>query len=221
MENGEKKDVKTEETEVKTEVDKEIKTDEIFQAKTEVKSEVKEVKTPAGDPPEVVESTEMNAEQFERYNDILRKVSKTAKTSLQTRYNAFEDSEVKSAVKAKILAGETPDIKEISTAVVERHKPPQTDKSAEVQELKAELALIKAGIKPERIDAAKKLFMADGGEVDKFVEKYPEWKTQSGVEFTKAPAVDGKTAPSDTKPPAMNDFERKVYEARKARGLPV
>ena len=46
--------------------------------------------------------------------------------------------------------------------------------------LKAELALLKAGILTERIDAAKKLFIAEGGDLSKvaeFAAKYPEWQT--------------------------------------------
>lgn len=184
---------------------------------------------------------EMSADQFELYNETLRRVSKTAKTDLQGRYNAFEDTEVKALVKQQIMAGEKPSIKDIAAGIVTRLTPkaepkpeqkaePQTtktDNADEVASLKAELALLKAGIVPERIEAAKKLFLAENGDPDKvaeFVEKYPEWKAgqaNNGVTFTKAQPVNGKTAPNPSNQPVMNDFEKKVYEARKARGLPT
>lgn len=179
-------------------------------------------------PTPVEPAKEMTAEQFEQYNETLRRVSKTAKTGLQARYNAFEDADVKAAVKETILAGESPDVKNIATDIITRLTPKekvQTETTDEVVELRAELALVKAGIVPERLDAAKKLFIAEGGDPAKaaeFTEKYPEWKAQAkGVTFTKAQPVNGKTAPAGETPPVMNDFEKKVYAARKARGLPV
>jgi hypothetical protein len=180
---------------------------------------------------------EMTAEQFELYNETLRRVSKTAKTDLQTRYNAFEDAEVRTLVKMQILADEKPNIKDIAAGVVIRltpkaepqteAKPKATKKAKEADEvvvLKAELALVKAGIVPERLEAAKKLFIAEGGDPEKateFVAKYPEWKAgaTTGVTFTKAPPVAGKTAPNPTNQHVLNDFERKVAAARKKAGL--
>lgn len=179
---------------------------------------------------------EMTAEQFELYNETLRRVSKTAKTGLQARYNAFEDAEVKASVKQQIMAGETLDIKGIASNVVAKLTPKADPAPAnktktnnnEVAELRAELALVKAGIVPERLEAAKKLFISEGGDPAKvadFVKQYPEWQAQQqaagGVSFSKAQPVNGKTAPPSNTPPVMNDFEKRVYEARKARGLPV
>lgn len=233
---AEQTEVKTEQTEVKTRIAEpvkpETKTTENPTVETTEALKTKEVKTSTSVEP----AKEMTAEQFELYNETLRRVSKTAKSGLQTRYNAFEDAEVKAAVKAKVLAGEKPDVKSIATSVIERHAPKakaQTEQpnqattaSNEVVELRAELALIKAGIRHDRLEAAKKLFIAEGADPAKaaeFAEKYPEWKNQAGggVSFSKAQPVNGKTAPANDAPPVMNDFERKVYAARKARGLPV
>jgi hypothetical protein len=202
-----------------------------------------ETEKPREEAPATVEpAKEMTAKQFEMYNETLRRVSKTAKTGLQTRYNAFEDTEVKASVRQQVLAGETPDIKGIAAAVVTRltpkadpapeSKPKENQRTKadnkEVVELRAELALVKAGIVPERLEAAKRLFIAEGGDpakVDDFVKQYPEWQAQQqaagGVVFTKAPPVNGRTAPPGVNPPVMNDFEKRVYEARKARGLPT
>ena len=192
-------------------------------ATTEIKEETPKQEEPA---------KEMTAQQFEQYNETLRRVSKTAKAGLPGRYNAFEDAEVKALVKQQIMAGETPSVKEIAAGVVTRLTPapepkpeePKTQNTdAEVLSLKAENALLKAGINPERIDAATKLFIAEGGDLGKvpdFVAKYPEWgKSEQGVVFTKAAPVSGKTAPNPTSQPVLNDFEKKVAAARKARGL--
>ncbi len=185
-----------------------------------------------GNPQQEEPAKEMTAAQFEQYNETLRRVSKTAKAGLPGRYNAFEDAEVKALVKQQILAGETPSVKDLAAGVVTRLTPapepkpeePKTQNAdAEVLSLKAENALLKAGINPERIDAATKLFIAEGGDLAKvsdFVAKYPEWgKSGQGVVFTKAPPVAGKTAPNPTSQPVLNDFEKKVAAARKARGL--
>lgn len=185
-----------------------------------------------GNPQQDEPAKEMTAAQFEQYNETLRRVSKTAKAGLPGRYNAFEDAEVKALVKQQIMAGETPSVKEIAAGVVTRLTPapepkpeePKTQNAdAEMLSLKAENALLKAGINPERIDAATKLFIAEGGDLAKvsdFVAKYPEWgKSEQGVVFTKAPPVAGKTAPNPTSQPVLNDFEKKVAAARKARGL--
>ena len=176
---------------------------------------------------------EMTAEQFDLYNETLRRVSKTAKASLPDRYNAFEDSEIKALVEQQVMDGNTPNIKELAASVVTRltpaQEPPQTDTQAkqsddEVLSLKAEIALLKAGVTAERIDAAKKLFIAEGGDLSKvaeFVAKYPEWQqAQEGrVVFSKAPPLAGKTAPTPDSPPVLNDFERAVAAARKKAGL--
>ena len=171
---------------------------------------------------------EMTAQQFEQYNETLRRVSKAAKAGLPTRYNAFEDAEVKALVKQQVMAGETPNIKSIADGVVTRlapkpePKPEENTANAEVLSLKAELALLKAGITPERLDAAKALFIAEGtdlGKVNEFVAKYPEWHKQEGeVVFTKAPPIAGKTAPTPAGHQHLNDFEKKVAALRKARG---
>lgn len=178
---------------------------------------------------------EMTAEQFDTYNETLRRVSKTAKASLPERYNAFEDAEIKAQVKQLIMQGETPNVKEIAASVVTRltHKEeptptPSTEKQAtedtadELLELKAENALLKAGITTERLDAAKKLFIAEGASFDKiaeFVAKYPEWHAQEGgVVFSKAQPIAGRTAPTPGGQPVLNDFEAKVQAMRKARG---
>lgn len=178
---------------------------------------------------------EMTPAQFEQYNETLRRVSKTAKAGLPDRYNAFEDAEVRAAVKQQVMEGKTPDIKALAAEVIAKRtapapepqtetKPQEQPKSDnEVLSLKAENALLKAGILPERVDAATKLFIAEGGDLDKiadFVAKYPEWqKTEGGVVFTKASPVAGKTAPTPAGQPVLNDFEKKVAAARKARGL--
>ena len=89
--------------------------------------------------------------------------------------------------------------------------------------LKAENALLKAGISTERIEAARKLFIAEGAnfdKVDEFVAAYPEWGASSGrVVFGKAQPLADKTAPTPDNPPVLNDFERKVRDARKKAGL--
>lgn len=179
---------------------------------------------------------EMTAQQFEQYNEALRSISKTAKRGLPDRYNAFEDAEVKAAVKATVTNGETPDIKELAASVVTRltrkeeniEPSPSTDNkeaqdTANVIELKAENALLRAGIQPERIEAAKKLFIAEGAHFDTvsdFVAQYPEWGASSGrVVLGKAQPLADKTAPTPNNPPVLNDFERKVREARKKAGL--
>lgn len=179
---------------------------------------------------------EMNAEQFEKYNETLRRVSKTAKAGLETRYNAFEDAEVKAAVKKAVMAGETPDIKAIAASVIEkRTQPPaptpaavtetieSTDASNELKSLKVENALLKAGIKSDRLEAATKLFIAEGADPStaaEWVKKYPEWGNQEGgITFTQAPPVAGKTAPTPNDQPPLNDFDKKVKAARIARGL--
>lgn len=180
---------------------------------------------------------EMTAEQFDLYNETLRRVSKTAKAKLPDRYNAFEDTEVKTLVKQKVMAGETPSVKELAESVVARMtkkaeptepkpNPEQkaaTDTAAELIELKAENALLKAGITTERLDAAKKLFIAEGAhfdKIDEFVAKYPEWHAQEGrgVVLSKAQPLSGKTAPNPGGQPVLNDYEAKVQALRKARG---
>lgn len=179
---------------------------------------------------------EMTAEQFDLYNETLRRVSKTAKASLPDRYNAFEDTEVKMLVKQKVMQGEKPNVKELAASIVTRltHKeeamPPSTEtqkatseSTDEVLNLKAENALLKAGISTTRIEAAKKLFIAEGANFDKigdFVAQYPEWGASSGrMVLGKAQPLADKTAPTPGNPPVLNDFERKVAAARKARGL--
>ena len=179
----------------------------------------------------------MTAEQFDLYNETLRRVSKTAKASLPDRYNAFEDTTIKTLVKQQVMQGEKPNIKELAASVVTRltHKeettpPPSTETTQatpeptdEVLSLKAENALLKAGISTDRIEAAKKLFIAEGANFDKvaeFVAQYPEWGAQSGrVVLGKAQPLADKTAPTPGNPPVLNDFERKVKEARKKAGL--
>lgn len=179
---------------------------------------------------------EMTAEQFDAYNETLRRVSKTAKASLPERYNAFEDAEIKAQVKQLVMQGETPNVKEIAASVVTRltHKEeptptPSSEKQAtestatELIELKAENALLKAGISTERIDAAKKLFIAEGASFDKiadFVAKYPEWHAtqERGVVFSKAQPLADKTAPNPGGQPVLNDFEARVQAMRKSRG---
>lgn len=179
---------------------------------------------------------EMNTEQFGKYNETLRLLSRSATAGLKTRYNAFEDAEVKALIKKQVMAGETPDIKSITASVVERHAPTpaptteaaatetvSTDTSNELLSLKVENALLKAGIKADRLGAATKLFIAEGADPSKaaeWVKKYPEWgNTESGVTFTQAPPVAGKTAPTPNPQPTLTDFERRVQAARKARGL--
>ena len=101
----------------------------------------------------------------------------------------------------------------------------KTDPADKVLNLKAENALLKAGITTERIEAAKKLFIAEGadfGKVDEFVAKYPEWKAQEGarVVFSKAPPLADKTVATPGGQPVLNDFEKAVAAARKKAGLP-
>lgn len=177
---------------------------------------------------------EMTAEQFDLYNETLRRVSKTANASLPDRYNAFADTEVKALVKQQVMAGESLNIDSIVASVVTRLTPPPEtpteeaketkNNDAEVLSLKAELALLKAGISSERLEAAKLLFIAEGGDLDKvaeFVAKYPEWHKQEGggVVFTQAPPLAGKTAPTPASQPVLTDFEKRVAAARKKAGL--
>lgn len=212
----------------------ENKTDEEAQGKEEPKAE------PKTDDPKGKEepAREMTAEQFELYNETLRRISKTAKASLPDRYNAFEDTEVKTLVKQKVMQGETPSVKELAAGVVTRltkkEEPAQlstetpkaqTNPADEVLNLKAENALLKAGITTERIDAAKKLFIAEGADfakVNEFVAKYPEWKAQEGAQvvFSKAPPLADKTVATPGGQPVLNDFEKAVAAARKKAGLP-
>jgi hypothetical protein len=176
----------------------------------------------------------MSKEQKELYNSTLRTISAEAHAILKERYNAFEDSEIKEKIKFDILAGNKPKTSEIAKSVVSRVtqqrqsvKGPsktETGTNTEILELRAELALMRAGIKPDRIDAAKKLFVAESGKIEdigNFVDKYPEWKTQEtdGVTLQKAPPVGSKTAPTPGTNPVLNDFERKVQAMRKKRGL--
>ena len=193
---------------------------------------------PKAEPKKEEPAREMTAEQFELYNETLRRVSKTAKASLPERYNAFEDTEVKTLVKQKVMQGETPSVKELAASVVTRltkkEEPTaqpstetpkaQTNPADEVLNLKAENALLKAGITTERIDAAKKLFIAEGADfakVNEFVAKYPEWKAQEGAQvvFTKAPPLADKTVAIPGGQPVLNDFEKAVAAARKKAGL--
>lgn len=177
---------------------------------------------------------EMTAQQFDLYNETLRSVSKSAKAGLPNRYNAFEDAEVKALVKQQVMQGETPNVKELAASVVTRltHKEEtpapslettKTQPSDEIVSLKAENALLKAGITTGRIEAAKKLFIAEGAPFDKvaeFVAKYPEWQAQEGrVVFGKAPPLADKTAPTPASQPVLNDFEKAVKAARKKAGL--
>ncbi len=176
----------------------------------------------------------MTAEQFKLYNETLRGIAVVSGS------NAFENAEVKALVKQQVISGATPDAKEIAASLTANRQAqstataePQADQHTqmpnggnadELKAIKAELELMKAGIAPERLDAAKTLFLAEGGDlshVSDFVAKYPEWKSgaNSGVTFSQAAPVDGRTAPTPNGQPVMNDFERKVYEARKARGL--
>lgn len=167
---------------------------------------------------------EMSKEQFEKYNDALIKVSKkVAKADIGARYNAFEDSDVKALVKQQIAAGETLDVDNIASSIVTKLSPVKPEVNNEVAELKAELALMKAGIIPDRLEAAKKLFLAEGGDPSKaaeFAAKYPEWGTQPGdIVFEKAPPLGGKTTPNPDNKPVLTEFQKKVEAARKARGL--
>lgn len=193
---------------------------------------------PKAEPKKEEPAREMTAEQFDLYNETLRRISKTAKASLPDRYNAFEDTEVKTLVKQKVMQGETPSVKELAAGVVTRltkkEEPAQpstetpkaqTNPADEVLNLKAENALLKAGITTERIDAAKKLFIAEGADfakVNEFVAKYPEWKAQEGAQvvFTKAPPLADKTVATPGGQPVLNDFEKAVAAARKKAGLP-
>lgn len=194
-------------------------------------------KTKEETPADAEPAKEMTAQEFELYNETLRRVSKTAKTDLSTRYNAFEDAEVKSLIKSQILAGVKPSIKGIAAGVVTRltpklesrtetktKEPESTNQSGEVALLKAELALVKAGIVSQRLEAAKKLFIAEGGDPEKaaeFVSRYPEWKASisGGITFSQAPPVTGKTSPNPISAPVYNDFEKKVAAMRKKAGL--
>lgn len=216
----------------------EIKTQGETQAKNQTNAQSPEptehpaVETDAGQNQEP--AREMSAQQFDLYNETLRRVSKTAKAGLPNRYNAFEDSEIRAIVKQQVMDGNTPNIKELAASVITRltpkQEPPRPDETqakqvdGEVLSLKAELALLKAGVSTERIDAAKKLFIAEGGDLSKvseFVAKYPEWQqAQEGrVVFTKASPLAGKTAPTNESQPVLNDFERVVAAARKKAGL--
>ena len=176
----------------------------------------------------------MTAEQFKLYNETLRSVAAVSGS------NAFENAEVKALVKKQVISGVTPDVKGIAasltanrqeestvTAEPQTEQPTKTPNGGNVDEftaIKAELELMKAGIAPERLYAAKTLFLAEDGDlshISDFVAKYPEWRSgaNSGVTFAQAAPVDGRTAPTPNCQPVMNDFERKVYEARRARGL--
>lgn len=206
-------------------------------AQTEQNGENKGEQQPGAAEP----TKEMTAEQFEKYNETLRCVSKQAKSGIPTRYNAFEDAEVKARVKQEIMDGKTPDISAMVADAIARHTPaPKTEPepvtetkaktadnaTAELASLKAENALLKAGISFDRVEAATKLFMAEGGDlakVSEFVSKYPEWtiagKQEGGVTFSRTAPVAGSTAPTPQNQPVLNDFEKKVAAARKARGF--
>ena len=187
-------------------------------------------------PPEP--AREMSAEQYALYNETLRRVSKTAHGSIEGRYNAFEDADVKALVKKQVMEGTTPNVTEIVAGVVARHTPapapepaPQPENGTKTAEnpdaaltaLRVENALLKAGVIPERVDAATRLFIADGGDLGKiaeFVAKYPEWHKQEGdVVFSQAPPASGRTAPTAAPRQYLNDFERRVAEVRKRAGL--
>ena len=224
--------------EVKAETQPQVEAQPTEQPKT-VENPATENKTDGEAQGKEEPAREMTAEQFELYNETLRRVSKTAKASLPERYNAFEDTEVKTLVKQKVMQGETPSVKELAASVVTRltkkEEPTaqpstetpkaQTNPADEVLNLKAENALLKAGITTERIDAAKKLFIAEGADfakVNEFVAKYPEWKAQEGAQvvFTKAPPLADKTVATPGGQPVLNDFEKAVAAARKKAGLP-
>ena len=224
--------------EVKAETQPQVEAQPTEQPKT-VENPATENKTDGEAQGKEEPAREMTAEQFELYNETLRRVSKTAKASLPERYNAFEDTEVKTLVKQKVMQGETPSVKELAASVVTRltkkEEPTaqpstetpkaQTNPADEVLNLKAENALLKAGITTERIDAAKKLFIAEGADfakVNEFVAKYPEWKAQEGAQvvFTKAPPLADKTVAIPGGQPVLNDFEKAVAAARKKAGLP-
>ena len=232
--------------EVKVEAQPQVEAQPTEQPKTTENPAVEETdagaqgkEEPKAEPKKEEPAREMTAEQFDLYNETLRRISKTAKASLPDRYNAFEDTEVKMLVKQKVMQGETPSVKELAAGVVTRltkkeepsaqpsteQPKAQTDPADEVLNLKAENALLKAGITTERIEAAKKLFIAEGadfGKVDEFVAKYPEWKAQEGarVVFSKAPPLADKTVATPGGQPVLNDFEKAVAAARKKAGLP-
>ena len=64
----------------------------------------------------------------------------------------------------------------------------QNNTSNELLEMKVELALVRAGIREDRLDAAKKLFMADIHSIEDLsklkdlVQQYPEWLKQTRLE---------------------------------------
>ena len=64
----------------------------------------------------------------------------------------------------------------------------QNNASNELLEMKVELALVRAGIREDRLDAAKKLFMADIHSIEDLsklkdlVQQYPEWIKQTRQE---------------------------------------
>lgn len=66
--------------------------------------------------------------------------------------------------------------------------PEQNNTSNELLKMKVELALVRAGVREDRLDAAKKLFMADIHSVEDLsklkdlVQQYPEWLKQTRQE---------------------------------------
>lgn len=64
----------------------------------------------------------------------------------------------------------------------------QNNTSNELLEMKVELALVRAGVREDRLDAAKKLFMADIHSIEDLsklkdlVQQYPEWLKQTRQE---------------------------------------
>ena len=175
----------------------------------------------------------MTKEQVRTYNDTLRQISKSVNAETKSGYNAFADKEVQQEVKRAVLAGETPKTEDLTkTAVAKFPSPkqaapaPESKASNEVAALRAENALIKAGVRLDRIESATKLFIAEGASVDKvadFVARFPEWSQAQAADTKpvvgKAPPVNTPTAPSNTKTPPLNEFQKKVLEIRRARGL--
>ena len=113
-----------------------------------------ETPAPAGDPAaentdaekeeegkeeEVAEpAREMTAEQYDEYNEALRRVSKTVHAALSEPYNAFVDADVKAIVKQAVMEGKKPDIAEITAGIVSKRTPQPADEPTPPPETQTE-----------------------------------------------------------------------------------
>ncbi len=138
-------------------------------------------------PNEESEATEEVAEEkeTETTTDVAtdnvenKEVEKASETE-----TAEETAEEKDEVAEEPLSVETtPEVSEVVAEKVESAEEKPAD-SKELLETKLELELVKAGVREDRIEAAKRLFMpeiqsiADFAKIKGLIEQYPEWLKQ-------------------------------------------